>query len=250
MQKQTQLPGERKWWGSDWIMIQDELYKVLEAWLGQYGQACILSGCEVSGSVGSYDISAGIILIKDAGGNYQYAQFAGTTGASLPGFLVIDTSTTSILYEDGNTKVKLITNNAIFQTSPPADDYIIMEAVGGLTWRDVIGMIAKVSIGALASGHAVKFDKDYSELFTGVAGGAIHITFDFTNAIPGAVTRMRFTLGGGNTLIVDNPAGSVIIKDDGDETLAPGAVNVMYFIYAGINNDGDHEVSYTLKQPV
>lgn len=250
MKKQIQLTGERKWWGSDWVMTQDEVWKVLEGWLGQYAQACILSGCVVTGTPGHYNISAGIIIIKDAGGVYQYAQFAGVADVALNGYLIINTANTNIIYEDGNSKLKLVTNTATFTTVAPGGgvDFVLMKPTGGITWRDVTGLLMNVTIGNLATGHAVKFDKDRSEMFSSVNAGAIHITFDFANAVPGSVTRMRFTMVGGNSLIVDTPAGSTIIKDDGDLSFAPSSENVMYFIYAGINEAGNYEVSYVIKQ--
>lgn len=253
MKKQVQLTGERKWWGSDWIEIQGELWKVIESIIADFGQACIISGCKVSSGTitGKYNISSGIIMLKDNDGNYQYAEFGGATNVSLNGYLVINTTTTNILYEDGNSKAKRITNSASFSTSAPAPgaDYVLMTSTGGITWREVVGMLMTVTSGAtLSTGHAVKFDKDRSEMFTSVDNGAIQITFDFTNAVPGSVTRMRFAFGSSNTLTVDEPVGSDVYQDDGELGLAPSHTNVMYFLYAGRNEYGRHEVSYVIKQ--
>lgn len=255
MQKQIQVLGERKWWGSDLIMIQNEVWKVLEGWLSQYGQACILSGCLVTPNGGNWDISAGIVLIKDADGNYQYALFAAVIDVVLPGYIVLNTVTTNILYEDANSKPKLVTNTAQFQNAVPGAgvDYVAMTSTGGIDWKEAAGigralLAMDVSIATLSTGHAVRFDKDRSEMFDVVDAGAIHITFDFTNAQAGFVTRMRFAFDAGNSLVVDSPVGSHIRKDEGDLGFAPSHNNILYFLYAGINEDGDHEVSYTLKQ--
>lgn len=253
MKKQIQLTGERKWWGSDWIEIQTELWKVLEGIIADFGRACIISGCKVSNGTitGKYNISTGIIMLKDNVGNYQYAEFDGATNVSLNGYLVINTATTNILYEDGNSKAKRITNTATFTNSAPlaGADYVFMMPTGGMTWREVVGMVMTVTSGnTLSTGHAVKFDKDRSEMFSSADGGAIEITFDFTDAVPGSVARLRFAFSSTNTLTVDEPVGADVYKDDGELGLAPSHTNVMYFLYAGRNEFGRHEVSYVIKQ--
>jgi hypothetical protein len=252
MQKQVQLTGERKWWGSDWLIIQNEVWTVLEGWLSQYGQAYILSGCAVTpGSGGHFNIAAGILFIKDGSGNYQYAQFAGATNVTLPGYLIINTVTTNILYEDGNSKAKLITNTINFTNSVPGGgvDFVYVTSTFAITWKEVVGLAMTVSLpGALATGHAIKFDKDRNEMFASVTGTLIHITCDFTNAVAGSVTRMRFSLGGGQGVTVDTAAGLTLIHTNGDLTMAPGSMNEMFFLYNGINESGDREVSYSINQ--
>lgn len=250
MKKQVQLTGERKWFGSDWLTIQNEIYKVIEGLFGQYNQACIISGCIVSGTTGAYDISAGIVLIKDETGAYQFAEFAGTTGVDLPGYLVLTKATTNFLYEDGNNKAKLVTYTADYTTDAPDSgvDYVGMDVSGNLTWEQVTGIAMVVKIGTLSTGHTVKFDREYSELFSSVSAGAIQVAFDFTNARAGMVTRMRFAFSSGNSLTIASPPEANILKDEGDLSMAPSNTNILYFIYCGLNEDGKHEISYVLKQ--
>ena len=75
MKKQVQSTGERDWYGDQILIPQDEIWKVLEKWLGQYDQPCILSGCTVTPNGGNWDVAAGILLLKDPTGNYQFCEF-------------------------------------------------------------------------------------------------------------------------------------------------------------------------------
>ena len=79
MKRQVQSPGVRKWFGDDWLNIQDELMAVLEGFFGGYNQQFILSGCEVSGN----DISAGIVGLIDGSG-FHLCRFAGVQETAWP----------------------------------------------------------------------------------------------------------------------------------------------------------------------
>lgn len=150
MIKQVQLTGEKKWYGDYFLAIQNEAWKVLEQWLSQYNTACILSGCKVTvngSDATKYDISAGIVLMKDSAGVYQYAEFAGDTGLTLPGYMILATVPTSGLYNDGNVKNIYITTSAIFQNTAPGAgvDYIRFTSAGATTWKDVVGISTLVA---------------------------------------------------------------------------------------------------------
>ncbi|WP_297096359.1 hypothetical protein [uncultured Draconibacterium sp.] len=79
MKRQVQSPGVRKWFGDDWINIQDEILAVLEGFFGDYEQQFILTGCEVNGS----DIGAGIVGLIDGNG-FHLCRFAGAQGVAWP----------------------------------------------------------------------------------------------------------------------------------------------------------------------
>jgi hypothetical protein len=104
-----------------------------------------------------------------------------------------------------------------------------------------------VQLASLPATQVIEFDKDYS-IFCAAAPVDTAITFDFTNAVPGSVCRLKFTYGSGRTLSVTTPAGSAIKLDSGDPTRAASSTNVMYFLYAGPNESSNNEVSYTISQ--
>lgn len=79
MKRQVQSVGVRKWFGDDWLNIQDELFSVLEGFFGSYAQQFILSGCVVNGN----DISAGIIGLIDGNG-FHLCRFSGVQGTVWP----------------------------------------------------------------------------------------------------------------------------------------------------------------------
>jgi hypothetical protein len=112
------------------------------------------------------------------------------------------------------------------------------------TTLNVIISGSKATLGAV---YTVDFKNDQS-IFCNVATVDTSITFDFTSAIPGAVVRLQWTWGGGRTLTVTQPAGSIILLDSGDPTRAAGYTNVMYFAYVGKDGSGNNVVSYTISQ--
>jgi len=139
MKKQVQLAGERDWFGDDILTAQDEIWKVLEQWLGQYDQPCIVSGCLVTPNGGNYDVSPGIMLLKDIDGNYQFCEFAGATNISLPRYAYVNKATTNALYYDTNTKAKAYTYTALMQTGLPSEGYYLQFLSANTpTWKDII----------------------------------------------------------------------------------------------------------------
>lgn len=95
MKRQVQSPGVRKWFGDDWLNIQNELLAVLEGFFGSYNQQFILSGCEVNGN----DISAGIVGLIDGDG-FHLCRFAGTQGVVWPLFFYPEKVTENRQYLD------------------------------------------------------------------------------------------------------------------------------------------------------
>jgi hypothetical protein len=100
---------------------------------------------------------------------------------------------------------------------------------------------------SLPASYVVNFVQDRSTSFTSAPNNTT-IDFDFTDAVPGSVVRLKWTYGAGLTLTINTPAGSTIIKDSGNLANVASANNLLYFIYLGKNESGNDEVSYTLKQ--
>lgn len=109
--------------------------------------------------------------------------------------------------------------------------------------------LKNVQVTTLPSTYTVKFDQDQSVFFADATVNAT-LQFDFTNAVPGTVVRMKWTFGAGRTLTIQQPANGVVLQDSGNLAAVASSTNLIYFLYAGLNASGVHEVSYTLKQPL
>lgn len=139
MKKQVQSTGERDWFADHILTPQDEIWKVLEGWLGQYNQPCILSGCLVSANGSNFDVSPGIMLLKDIDGNYQYCEFAGATNITLPKYAVLTKTVTDALYYDTNVKPIQNAYNAVLQNGLPSEGfYMQFLSANTPNWKDVI----------------------------------------------------------------------------------------------------------------
>ncbi len=99
MKKQVQQTGVRKWFGDDFVSIQDELFEVLDSFFGSYGQQFILSGCIVNGN----DISAGIVGLIDGEG-FHLCSFSGVQGTAWPVYFYPSKVTENRAYLDNQVK--------------------------------------------------------------------------------------------------------------------------------------------------
>ena len=108
MKEQIQQTGVRKWFGNDWLDIQDELMDILEAHFGQFNKQFILSGCTVAATT----ISAGIVVLN-VDNEYKLCRFSGATGITFPVFLKPDIVEEKRLYLDGDVKPVARSYNAV-----------------------------------------------------------------------------------------------------------------------------------------
>lgn len=99
MKKLVQNTGVRKWYGDEWITIQDEANTVIEGFFGHYNTPFILSGCEVDGTT----IASGIVGLIHADG-FKLCRFAGATGVTFPIYLKPVKTEETRPYLDGATK--------------------------------------------------------------------------------------------------------------------------------------------------
>lgn len=106
-----------------------------------------------------------------------------------------------------------------------------------------------VKVASLPSTYTVKFDQDLAVFFADAPVNTT-IQFDFTNAVPGTVVRLKWIYGAGRQLTIQQPAVGVVLKDSGNLANVSNNTNVIYFLYVGLNASDVHEVSYTLKQPL
>ena len=174
MKKQVQSVGERDWFADHILTPQDEIWKVLENWLGQYDQPCIVSGCLVTPNGLNFDVSPGILLLKDADGNYQFCEFAGATNVVLPQYMHITETATTALYYDANIKPIAKTYTASIQVGMPISGYFLhFTATNTPNWKDVIQdskhrMVSDTQINAWTDNIAV-----YAGMIMIWPGGAI-----------------------------------------------------------------------------
>jgi len=101
--------------------------------------------------------------------------------------------------------------------------------------------------GGLPANYIVTFQQDKAVFFGPSTTNAV-ITFSFVGAVPGTVVRLKWTWGAALGLTVTAPAGSTVIKDNGDLTQAANNTNIMYCLYCGLNAAGNPEVSYSFIQ--
>jgi tetrahydromethanopterin S-methyltransferase subunit A len=59
---------------------------------------------------------------------------------------------------------------------------------------------------------------------------------------------MKWTFGAGLTVAINGPLGTTIINDSGNLASAASNRNILYLLYCGKNENGNYEVSYTIKQ--
>ena len=85
--------GGRRFYSDDLINVQDSINALVEV-LSEYGD-CILSGCEVSGSEGSYAVSPGYVRI---GGKLR--KFEGGSFSTFPFYIVPDNAIVQTVYKD------------------------------------------------------------------------------------------------------------------------------------------------------
>jgi hypothetical protein len=99
MKKLVQNTGVRKWYGDEWITIQDEVNAVLEGLFGHYSTPFILNGCEVNGTT----IASGIVGLIHSDG-FKLCRFYGATDVTFPIYLKPVKTEQTGLYLDGATK--------------------------------------------------------------------------------------------------------------------------------------------------
>jgi hypothetical protein len=207
-------------------------------------RAYILFGCVNSGTAGSMNVSAGAIYY--AGEVYLVDAFTLT---------VTQAAVAAITTTFYNVNADPVT----FTDGVPRNVHEIRKvtfsnAASGSGLFDFGNMVPTPNVlttelnTAVPASYTVRFDRDRAVFFSSNGAGAFNITFDFTNAVPGTVVRIKFTLTSAGSLTVSQPSGSTVIKDSGTLASATNANNLLYCMYCGKNSAGNDEVSYILKQ--
>ncbi|MDX9703947.1 MAG: hypothetical protein RBU23_13025 [Candidatus Auribacterota bacterium] len=133
MKRQVQEIGVRKWFGDDFISMQDELFAVLEGFFGRYGKQFVLSGCNVDGTT----ISAGIVGLVDGNG-FHLCRFAGATNVTWPVYLYPQKTNDTRLYVDNNVRNVAENWDAIVSASNPGAYFQLAQDGNHYRFEDAI----------------------------------------------------------------------------------------------------------------
>lgn len=203
----------------------------------------ILYGLVNSGSTGSMNVSAGAIYYN--GEVFLVDAFTLTVADTAVANIVTTSYTTNadpVLFTDG-----------VARNVHEIRKIVFSDGVSGSGIFDFDDMLTSPLIlrkdvqASLPASYTVDFQQSKAVFFQAASVNTT-ITFDFTNAVPGATVRLKWTYGASRTLTINQPSGSEVIRDSGNLAAVASANNLLYIIYLGLNEDGNHEVSYTLKQ--
>ena len=144
MKQQVQETGVRKWYGDDFINLQNELMTAIEGIFSDYGN-CVLSGCTVTDNGNNtYSISDGIAYLKDSNGtNGKLCRIYSQTiaAASFPVYLQQsskdkdDVSSYGRAYQDAITKNVIVEYYAEIVTVQPSHSNYLSLTSAGVTIR-------------------------------------------------------------------------------------------------------------------
>lgn len=204
----------------------------------------VLYGCKNTGSGANFIISAGAIYFNGEIYLVPAATFT-TSGNSAIGKITITNFTTNadpVTFSDGIDRSVHKIRRIVFTAGDPD--------TADMLYADLLQtqlVFVNDQQATMPASYTVKFDQDRSVFFA-AASVDTEIGFDFTNAIPGAVVRLKWTYGASRVLSIASGSGYVVIRDSGNLGDVASADNLMYLLYCGKNTAGNHEVSYTLKQ--
>ena len=133
MKRQVQQVGVRKWFGDDFLSIQNEQLAITEGFFGQFNKQFILTGCIVDGN----DISPGIVgLIKDA--KFYLCRFSGVQGVVWPVYFYAQKSNDTREYLDLQVKDIADNWNAEISNSDQGNYFQILQDNSSPRFLDMI----------------------------------------------------------------------------------------------------------------
>ena len=205
----------------------------------------VLYGCVNSGTYPTYTVTAGAVYY--AGEIYLVDAFTFTaTGSNKAvGNIVTTYYTTNadpVEFTDGSSHNVHPIRKMVFTDLVSGTGVTDFEAL-----KQTVTTVKNDVEAALPASYTVTFEQDRMVFFSTAILNCT-ITFDFTNAVPGSVVRLKWTFGSGKTLAITAPGSSVVTKDSGNLASVASSNNLLYLLYCGKNEAGHDEVSYTLKQ--
>jgi hypothetical protein len=210
------------------------------------GNMYVLYGCVNSGSGLNYVISAGAVYYNGEVFLVDATTFTATSGqvaVSNLGTTYYSTYADPVTFTDGSANNVHQIRKMVFTAGTSGSGIVDFSAM-----LQVPQVLVNDQQASLPASYTVNFKQDKATFFNSAPNSAVTITFDFTNAVPGTVVRLKWSFGAGATLTINQPTGSTIIRDSGNLSSVASANNLLYFMYCGVNSSGLNEVSYTLKQ--
>lgn len=116
-----------------------------------------------------------------------------------------------------------------------------------LTMLQLRVTLQNVQTPSLGTAYTVTFTNDKAVFFASAPSNC-NFTFDFTGAVAGTIVRLKWTFGAGQSITITAGIGQTILKESGDLTNVQNNINLLTFLYAGLNELGLPEVSYVLSQ--
>ncbi|MEI8111167.1 MAG: hypothetical protein WCH59_09280 [Chitinophagia bacterium] len=243
-----QLPIKRGTLDHLQLAYQEALAAIANNLLGAKADAAtpyILFGCVNTGTGLNYIISAGAIyyqgevFLVDA---FTFTASAGQVAVASLSTTYFTTYADPVDFTDGSQRNVHSVRKIAFASGTSGSGLFDFTSLRNTS----INLNTQI-VSTLPASYTVTFEQDKA-LFFSAATVDTTITFDFTNAVPGACIRMKWAYGSGRTLTVNQPSGSTIIKDSGNLSAVASATNILYLVYLGKNDAGNNEVSYNLKQ--
>ncbi len=214
----------------------------------QTNVAYVLFGCVNSGSGSVYNISAGAVFYNGEAYLVPAASFtAGGSNVAVGNITTsyfVDASADPVTFSDTSThnvhQIRQMVITAALTGSGTADYS---------AWLQTQLTLVNDQEATLGSSYTVKFNQDKAVYFA-AASVSTTFTFDYTNAIPGAVVRLQWdwTGSGSATITVTAGSGAVAYEEGGDITRAASHKNSMYFVYLGKDGSGNNVVGYSISQ--
>lgn len=194
MKEQVQETGVRKYFGDDFITLQNEILTAMTAEFSNYG-SFILSGCEVTDNGATWDIAPGIVFLFAPGGlTPKICRFAGGTyqSAENPVYLVQDTKDRvdvpayGRVYKDAQTKNIIVEYYAKAQLALPIfSDYITINKAGGA--KKYLDAIQNATHRFLTDAQIATFNNKFDET-SGVPAFAQQVGSEYTASSTANVT--------------------------------------------------------------
>lgn len=229
------------------LAYQEAISSMMNNILGRVDNtnAYILHGCVNTGSGLNYIISAGAIyylgevFLVDA---TTFTAASGQVAVANVTETFYNVNADPVQLTDGNTYNVHSIRKITFASGATGSGLFDFSAL--LTTPLQLRNDQQATLGAT---YTVKFDQDKAVFF---ASATVDTTFnfDFTNAVPGTVVRLKWAYGAGRAITISTPSGAAIVKDFGTLASVASSTNLLYFLYVGKNASGDNEVSYSLKQ--
>jgi hypothetical protein len=210
----------------------------------------ILRGCLNTGSGLTYVISDGVVFYAGEVYLVDAASFVSPGGQLAVGKLVVTFATGAtgdpIQFTDGSSHSVLQIRKIAISSDVTGAGVTGNSNSDFANWLPVNRVKTDKRItSAFGASQTLSFRQDQSLFYTtGIPSGSGTINWDFNGAIPGTVIRLKLAMAAGTSFTVSTPAGSAIIAESGAFT--QNKTNYAYFLYAGLNEGGNHEVSYNV----